>query len=37
MMEWVGSTVWLALCCAAGVFVLGCVLYQLAELSKRNR
>ena len=37
MMDWVSSIVCLALYCAAAVFVLGCVLYQLGEVSKGGR
>ena len=36
--EWLRETeMWLALYCAAAVFVLGCVLYQLGEVSKGGR
>ena len=36
--EWLRETeMWLALYCAAGVFMFGWVLYHLGELSRGNR
>ena len=36
--EWMRATeVGLALYCAGAVFVFGCVLFHLGELSRRNR
>ena len=36
--EWLRETeMWMALYCAGAVFVFGCVLYQLGEMSRRDR